>query len=54
MATPDDSLDPVKPGLFRRYRSYVLVPMAIVIILWLLLVLLTENQNIAPFIYATN
>jgi hypothetical protein len=54
MTTPGSPPRAVKPGLFRRYRNYVLVPMAVVVILWLLLVLLTENQNIAPFIYATN
>ena len=54
MSTSNDPDGAPKQGLFRRYRAYILVPMAIVVILWLLMVLLTENQNIAPFIYATN
>ncbi len=45
-------MDRKEIGFWRKLRKMILVPLAAFIILWIVVMILTENKSLAPFIYA--
>jgi cell division protein FtsX len=40
-------------GLIRKFKWYILLPFVLGLIGWVIVLLITENQSVAPFVYAT-